>query len=133
MKNDNDQRLSIRPTLNLAIKPISELEKFQNFTLRPILKLQNELLVQIFKHYTVKRKIKFDNLISHDQFKLIDKTLKTDIKFRNYCIGCIIGHFTIDEYAAYTQHEPELNRRIVTMLTKRLQSQLIETPSDHNS
>ncbi len=126
MKNNDELRLSIRPKLNLAVEPITTLEKFQNLTLRPILKFQNDLLIQVFKAYCTKRKIKFDNLIAHDQLQYIDKTLKTDMKFRNYCIGCIVGHFTLSEYEAYYQQEAEFNRRIITMMTKRLQSQLVK-------
>ena len=38
-------------------------ESFQNETLRPILKLQHDLLVVYFKEYTETRKIKFDKML----------------------------------------------------------------------
>ena len=40
-------RTSIRPTLTFEKEAESEFEKFQNEVLRPILKLQNDLLIEI--------------------------------------------------------------------------------------
>ncbi|MDD7913134.1 hypothetical protein [Polaribacter ponticola] len=47
-----------RPVLsNLVNKGTSEIEKFQNEVLRPIVKMQHQLLIASFKNYLQKRKI----------------------------------------------------------------------------
>ena len=43
--------LAIRPQLNIAVDNATEIEKFQNLTLRPILKFQHNLLTFQFQMY----------------------------------------------------------------------------------
>jgi hypothetical protein len=103
---------------------ISEEENFQNEFLRPILKQQNELLIAIFKHYLVKHKVLFDRYSPEDQANYIDNTIKKDAQLRNYFVGTIIGKLSTEQYQDFISMEIELNRRVITMLVKRLQSQL---------
>lgn len=98
-------------------------EIFQNNTLRPVLKLQNELLLTIFKQYAHKRKGVFFTLNPPKQLEYIDHSIRTDQKFKNLMLGTIIGHFTLQEWEEYLQHESELRRRITDLIIQRLQSQ----------
>jgi hypothetical protein len=99
-------------------------ELFQNNSLRPILKLQNELLITSFLHYTVKNKIDFNELSPEKKRQVIEKAIQKDIKFRNTLKGIIIGLFTNEEFSQYTTNASNLNKRMMTLLIERLQSQL---------
>ena len=103
---------------------ISAEENFQNEFLRPILKEQNDLLIAIFKQYLVKHKIQFAKYSPEDQANYIENTIKKDAQLRNYFVGTIIGRLSVENYQDFVSMETELNRRIITMLVKRLQSQI---------
>ena len=77
-------------------------ERFQNETLRPILKLQNPLFIEVFHQYIEKRKGVFYDLGLEKKLAYIESNLIKDQKFRNSVKGMIIGHFTVAEYRQYT-------------------------------
>ena len=62
------------------VESLSE-EYFQNNTLRPILKLQNDLLIEVFKNYAVKQKNTFFELSPDKKEKYIENVIQKDIKF----------------------------------------------------
>ena len=99
-------------------------EVFQNKTLRPILKLQNDLLVQVFINYSLKQKNVFFTLTPEKKMAYIENVIQRDIKFRNSLKGMIIAFFTLDEYAEYIQNSSNLNKRMMNMLVERLKSQI---------
>ena len=91
---------NIRPIIKTAVinSNMSFDEQFQNTTLRPVIKLQNDLLLDVFKNYIVKRKNVFYELSTEKQMDYIDHAIHKDMKFRNSIKGMIIGQFTIEEY-----------------------------------
>ena len=99
-------------------------EKFQNNTLRPILKLQNPLLIAVFHNYIVKHKGVFYDLSIQKRLAYIENALYKDQKFRNALKGMIIGHFTVDEYKDYTAYSSSLNKRMMNMAVERLKNQV---------
>lgn len=99
-------------------------ERFQNETLRPILKLQNELFIGVFKNYIVKHKNDFHAYSIDKKLIFIENAIQKDIKFRNSLKGIVIGMFTIDEYARYIENSSSLNKRMMNMLIDRLKNQL---------
>lgn len=99
-------------------------ETFQNKTLRPILKLQNDLFIQVFINYAVKQKNVFFSLTPEKKMIYIENVIQRDIKFRNSLKGMIIALFTLDEYAEYIRISSNLNKRMMNMLVERLKSQL---------
>ncbi len=108
-----------------TISPEStDIERFQNQTLRPILKLQNELLLAIFSHYIYKNKTSFYDFSSAKKTTFIENSIQKDTKLRNTLQGMIIGLFTNVEYAFYIENPSELNKRMMQMLIERLKSQL---------
>ena len=111
----------------ITIQSSSE-EVFQNKTLRPILKLQNDLFIQVFINYAIKQKSVFFGLTPEKKEAYIENVIHRDIKFRNSLKGMIIAFFTLDEYAEYIQISSNLNKRMMNMLIERLKSniQLIE-------
>ncbi|QLG47021.1 glyoxalase [Costertonia aggregata] len=124
--------LHIRPEIPSAkiVAGMSDDEYFQNGTLRPVLKLQNNLLVAAFRNYIVKHKNTFHNLTLEKRFVYIENAIQKDIKFRNSLKGMLIGQFTVEEYEKYIQNSSALNKRMMQMVVKRLQDQiqLFENP-----
>ncbi len=123
--NREENLQKIRPTINLEIQAESEVERFQNEVLRPILKLQNDLLIQIFIQYCHQRKGLFFKLSEKDKSLYIDQSIRKDMKFKHYLEGIIAGHFTLEEYQLFLQNEEELTKRMIHLLIQRLQSQLL--------
>ena len=99
-------------------------ELFQNEVLRPILKLQNDLFLAVFRNYLAQNKIAFKNQTPEKKEAIIENALQKDIKLRNVLKGMIIGLFTTDEYALYLNNFSGLNKRMMGMLMERLKSQV---------
>lgn len=120
---------SIRPSIPSLTEHhrSSELEQFQNRSLRPILKFQNDLLISLFKDYIQQRKVKYFALPPREQAQFIADSIKKDQKFKHLLIGTLIGHFTAEEYHFYQLHKSELNRRMGTLLIQRIQDQLLDS------
>jgi hypothetical protein len=102
----------------------SKEENFQNQTLRPILKFQNDLFVIAFKNYISKHKTDFYSFSPEKKIIFIENAIQKDIKFRNSLKGMIVGLFTINEYESYIQNSSNLNKRMMTMLIERLKNQV---------
>ncbi|APY00281.1 glyoxalase [Lacinutrix venerupis] len=120
------QLLDIRPTID-SIKisdNMSKDERFQNITLRPIIKLQNDLLIAVFKNYIKKHKNVFYELTTERRLHYIDNAIHKDIKFRNSLKGMVIGQFTTDEYKIYIENSSALNKRMMNIVIQRLQSNI---------
>ena len=111
-------------TIGFINQSSSSEEKFQNQTLRPILKLQNDLFVEVFKNHICKHKNDFYLYSAEKKLQFIESTIQKDIKFRNALKGIVIGLFTIEEYTTYIQNSSSLNKRMMNMLIERLKSQV---------
>lgn len=105
-------------------------ERFQNQVLRPVIKLQNDLLLAVFKNYIVKHKSVFYDLTMEKRIDYIENAIHKDMKFRNSMKGMVIGLFTVEEYTLYTQNSSALNKRMMNLVKERLlsQIQLFERP-----
>ncbi len=99
-------------------------ELFQNEVLRPILKLQNDLVLAVFLNYLAKNKMAFKNQTPEKKEATIENVLQKDIKLQNIFKGIIIGLFTADEYVVYLKNSSGLNKRMMGMLMERLKSQV---------
>ena len=125
--NDRSKNLiHIRPYIvNMeSFDKMSIQERFQNETLRPILKLQNSLFIEIFQNYIEKHKGIYHKFNLNEKLNYIESCLIKDQKLRNYLKGIIIGHFTLEEYGIYKKQSSELSKRIINMLKERLKDQL---------
>lgn len=111
-------------TLGTITNQSSSEEIFQNMTLRPILKTQNDLFIQVFINYAIKQKNVFFSLSPEKKMQYIENVIQRDIKFRNSLKGMIIALFTLDEYAEYIRISSNLNKRMMNMLIERLKSQM---------
>jgi|Laugresp1bdmlbsn_1035097.scaffolds.fasta_scaffold00221_7 hypothetical protein len=111
-------------SLGKTMDTISPEELFQNNTLRPILKFQNDLLIELFIVYATKNKNVFFSLSIEKKNIYIEKATSADTAFRNQLIGVIVGLFSVEEYLEYAKNSSNLNKRIITMLIERWKSQL---------
>jgi hypothetical protein len=125
MKTRDSHVLELRgEALGVITFQSSNEESFQNKTLRPILKLQNDMFIAVFINYAIKQKNVFFNLTPEKKLAYIENVIQRDIKFRNSLKGIIIGLFTIDEYNEYIQNSSNLNKRMMNLLIERLKSQV---------
>ena len=126
MNGRHNELLKIRPKIKKVkgFPNMSDDERFQNETIRPILKLQNPLFILVFKNYIEKRKRVFYDLSLDKKMIYIESSIVKDQNFHNSLKGIIIGHFTVAEYRQYILHFSSLNKRMMNMLIKRLQNQI---------
>jgi hypothetical protein len=99
-------------------------ENFQNQTIRPILKLQNDLLIEVFKNYITESKSDFHHFTVEQKLTFIEQSIQRDIKFRNALKGIIVGLFTVEEYSRYIRNSAALNKRIMSLLIERFKNQV---------
>lgn len=117
---------SIRPNISSAV--VNDLmkrdERFQNMVLRPVIKLQNDLLIEVFKNYVNKHKCIFYDLSVEKKISYIQNSIQRDVKFRNSLKGIVIGLFTVEEYVIYIQNSSALNKRMMGLVKNRLISNI---------
>lgn len=126
METRDSLLLALRPEISSA-KISSEMsadECFQNRTLRPVAKLQNDLLLAAFRNYVVKHKNVFYELTPDSRMDYIENAIAKDMKFRNSLKGIIIGQFTLEEFNTYIQNSSALNKRMMDLVKERLKSNL---------
>ena len=116
-----------RPVLEDLIKDnMSALELFQNKTLRPVIKMQHDLLIASFNTYKAKRKIDFSSLTDQKKRSKSKAVFVKDINYKNLTLGFIIGAFSLEEFAYYSLNASELNKRIIQIVIQRVQDSLPE-------
>ncbi|WP_276380021.1 glyoxalase [Flavobacterium sp. H4147] len=111
-------------TLGTVSAQSSPDEIFQNQTIRPILKLQNDLFVAVFINYVNKNKADFYSYSVEKKLHTIENSIQKDIKFRNSLKGIIMALFTVEEYNTYIQNSSDLNKRMMNLLIERLKNQV---------
>ncbi len=121
MLNKTDLRESLSIPASDDTGPI---EVFQNQILRPVLKLQNEIFLMLFQDYAGSKIPDFNSLTTDKKINFIEQSLRKDHALRNIFIGMTIGMFTADEMKTYIPDKNVFNKRIITMLTERLKSQM---------
>ena len=126
MESRKQNLLNIRPEILKAKinKSTSNDERFQNLTLRPIIKLQHDLLIEVFRNYISKHKNVFYELSLEKRLAYIENAIHKDMKFRNSVKGMVIGQFTIDEYKLYIKNSSALNKRMMNIVKERLLSSI---------
>ncbi|SRR5690554_3882737 len=130
METRDSKLLGLRPEIpsakiNLAM---SDDECFQNRVLRPVIKLQSNLLLAAFRNYIVKHKNVFYDLTVEKRLDYIENAIHKDMKFRNSLKGMVIGQFTLAEFDSYIQNSSALNKRMMDIVKEALKSniQLLE-------
>ena len=94
-------------------------EDFQNKILRPIIKMQSDLLIAHLQNKLITLKINLTKLSLDKQEATLTGIFSNDQAFKREIIGMVIGHFTLDEYKAYLELNKEINRRITQIVLNR--------------
>ena len=125
MESRDELILKLRgKSLGQVLENSSSEEVFQNQTLRPILKLNNDLFIESFRNYIQKHKNDFDALSVEKKLAFIDNAIQKDIKYRNALKGMIISWFTSAEFKDYIKNSSSINKRMMTLMIERLKSQV---------
>lgn len=131
MDSRTNNLVNLRPEIKAAkLNDLMSIdERFQNTTLRPVIKLQADLFIAVFKNYVAKHKNVFYDLSLEKRIDYIENAIHKDMKFRNSLKGMVIGVFTVDEYNLYIQNSSALNKRMMHLVKERLLDsvQLLET------
>lgn len=116
-----------RPIIaGIVNKGTSEIEKFQNEIIRPIIKMQHNLLIGFFKNYLQKRKIDFSILTEREKRSKVSSIFKTDNNYKNITLGFVLGQFSMDEFNVYTNNSSEINKRILQIIAQRIKDSISE-------
>ncbi len=118
-------RLDLRPDLQLPTDDSKPDEVFQNVTLRPILKMQHDLLLAVFQHHLLQRKVDLDQFPQPQRREKMEQLLQKDNRLRELLRGCVIGHFTMEEWQYYAENTGEINKRIMALLGQKLRKEYL--------
>ena len=126
MNNRDLHLLQSRPAMPTALisSNMSSDEKFQNKTLRPLIKFQRDLFLAVFRNYIEKHKNVFYGFTVEKKMDYIANAVQRDIKFRNSLKGMVIGQFTSDEYSHYITNSSSLNKRMMNLVKESLQDNI---------
>jgi hypothetical protein len=117
--------LALRPAIATATsEPAATVGYFLHNTLRPLLKLQNSLLLQTVADFVRDHHIKLPDTTPADQQRQLAELLTRNTKLRYTMIGLITALFTTIEDIFYRQHRSELNRRLLELAQRRVLDQV---------
>ncbi len=119
-----DPRVALRPEIITDQAAHSSDEQFQNQVLRPIIKMQHPMILDVYRHFLQKRKVPFGGMSIEQRSRWIETSLSKDNRLRGILLGLVVGHFTQDELAFFLEREGESRRRIINLIAQRLQSQM---------
>lgn len=116
-----ENKQNSRPELPEEIRDgiTSTAEEFQNKIVRPIIKMQSDLLVAHLKQKLITSKIELNQLSSAKQEAALTGLFTKDQAFKREVIGMVIGHFSLEEYQTYLEICKEINRRITQIVLNR--------------
>ena len=101
----------------------SSFETFQNQVLRPILKFQNDLLIEVFLSRIKTKNRDLSALSFLEKQEIIITQFKTNTTLKQMLLGCVIGLLTTEEFNYYNFNTSNINKRIFSMLKERLLDQ----------
>lgn len=114
------------PSINLD-RSSSEVELFQNKVLRPIIKLQHELIMCCFSNFIVQNKVLLNEYNEEKKKFYLQKLFKTNTVLKTELRSLIIGLFTLEEYEHYLSIKPMVIKRINTIIQNRITSNLVKS------
>ncbi|RSK37211.1 hypothetical protein [Hymenobacter metallilatus] len=116
--------LALRPALPVSVTADdTPVARFLHITLRPLLKLQNQLLLAVVADFVRDHHVPLGAAGSTERQRLLAELLSRNTKLRYLVVGLVLGQFTEPELHLYQQHRPELNRRILELASRRVQDQ----------
>lgn len=116
--------LALRPSVDADPEAaVSPTERFLHATLRPVLKLQNDVLLALVARYVAARVPGFARFAPDDRDARLRALLRSDSRLKQTLLGVVYGALTADELAVALHHDAEVRRRTVALLAERVASQ----------
>lgn len=109
-----------RPNIpNIVFENTLSIEKFQNQTLRPIIKMKDEVLLLMITEALISKNKNYQNLTQPEKILWIKNTITKDLKLNHLLKGIILGNLHIDELYFYQKHQKECSKRMIQIITER--------------
>ena len=109
-----------RPNIpNIVFENTLSVEKFQNQTLRPIIKMKDEVLLHIINEALRKKNKNYQNLIQAEKIIWIKNTITKDLKLNHILKGIILGNLYLEELDFYQKHQKECAKRMIQIIIER--------------
>lgn len=122
--------VEIRPALALETEAANALDLFESQTLRPILSLQNQVMLTLLSYYLKKYCPRFSQFDHARRIAYVSDMLHRDSRPKNMIVGMVAGHFTEEEFAFFVEQEPEVRRCLIDLCIVSLQDQVDQLCSD---
>lgn len=121
MIHRSSQIYQLRPEIKVE-KPEQQHphEVFQNTVLRPIIKLQHELILRAVENTPNFFSILARVHTKEQYIREIKPFIQSQVPFKNQMIGMIAGMMTLEEYDYYSANISEMNKRITQMIIQRI-------------
>ena len=118
----------VRPNLpeSLVEGNLKEEELFQNMVLRPVIKMQHDVLILRVQSHFLSKKVVFHLMDKKKRVKAIESAFQNDNPFKKEIQGMILGQLTIEEFRTYLKSERSMNKRIIQMVRNRMLDSILE-------
>ena len=118
----------VRPKLpdSLTEGKLKEEELFQNMVLRPVIKMQHDVLILRVKSYFSSKRVMFNVMDKKKRTLAIEKAFLGDNAFKKEIQGMILGQLDTTEYQRYLKYERTMNKRIIQMVRNRMLDSVLQ-------
>ena len=117
--------LALRPVIEAvapSADPLADVATFQHQVLRPLLKLQHEVVLATVADFAQDYRLPLATAEATEAQRLLTELLTRNTRLRATLVGLVVGLFTRAELAFYRQHRNELNRRLLDLAQQRVLS-----------
>ncbi len=113
----------LRPVIASAVvnDTMSAQEQFQNQVIRPVVKLQHNIIIALFNSYLKHSSFDIETLSAEQKKDFLKNIISRNQHMRNQYVGLVSGMFTDDEFEHYLSNPSEYGRRIIQIIAQRLQ------------
>ena len=118
----------VRPKLpdSLTAGELKEEELFQNMVLRPVIKMQHDVLILRVKSYFTSKRVMFNIMDKKKRTLAIERAFLGDNAFKKEIQGMILGQLNTSEYQRYLKNERKMNKRIIQMVRNRMLDSILQ-------
>lgn len=124
--------LALRPAIAgqpAAIPTPATIADFQHQVLRPLLKLQHEVLLATVADFAHDYHLPLATATPTEATRLLTELLIRNTRLRATLVGLVVGMLTQPELVFYRQHRLELNRRLLGLAQQRVVTSSAELPT----
>ena len=118
----------VRPKLpdSLTEGELKEEELFQNMVLRPVIKMQHDVLILRVKSYFASKSVMFNVMDKKKRALAIEQAFTNDNSFKKEIQGMILGQLNTSEYQLYLNYERTMNKRIIQIVRNRMLDSILQ-------